>query len=486
MKKNDNIKYDTIPEEQVTASNKTNKDIPEIDRILEKQGYSIHTLKYILIVFLIISLEGLHMTMFQLMIIPLTNYFQMSDFQIKFVSGILFVGVGAGSFSSGVVTSKYDRSYVINLFLSIIFISNVLIGVTKSFGIFIILRLIIGYSLGLIVPACLNLLAECLPIKNRAFVLTCVWCSFQIGQLYLLTIMLAFMPNFEIEQVQLVILLSSFLALGTMFTSIGFLEDSPRMLILKGKHEEGFRILEQWNGDKLCNSNKNKIIAELSHDPSVEQTKDITLLFKKKMGKLTILLTMVWFFDSVMSYGTGVVTVLTMKSLGVEHSMTNREIIINQMIMTLIAFPSNILGGYLSELSFLGRNKTTNVGFFFAVIFVGLAILFPAYFTLFIGLFFAFTSIAFNVNTTYSCEVYPTKIRDVAMGFLFFSTRVGGFLSQFFYLSMSNINKWLPYYFTILVVLINMIFVYMMPYETYGKPLDIDLDSEEKEVKTKC
>jgi len=73
--------------------------------------------------------------------------------------------------------------------------------------------------------------------------------------------------------------------------------------------------------------------------------------------------------------------------------------------------------------------------------------------------------------------VYPTKIRDQAVGFLFFCTRIGGFSSQILYLYLNGIGIWYPYYFTIGFIIANFVLIYLLPFETYGQPLDVDYDS---------
>jgi putative MFS transporter len=492
-KKTKNQMYDTLPEE--TTAN-TTKDIsqeintlPIIEQILEKKGYDINTLKYVFLVFCIIVLEGLHMSFFSTMLIPLREFYQLSDFEIKFVSGMLFLGVGTGSILSGMITNKYERTDVINICLVITFVSNLLLAI-NSYITFLIFRVTIGFCLGVIVPTALNLLAECLPIRSRSFVLTCVWVAFTVGQLYLLTSMLILMPNFEKDQVQTIIIITSSMPLVILIAHLYLLEDSPRMLIINGRNEEGLRILERWNGEPINEHMRKQIINEVTRDCSKEDgNMDFTLIFKNRYLKTSILLTMLWFFNSVISYGPGLIISLTLKRLGVNPTATmeHRDIILNQIVMCLISSPSNIIGGALSEIPSLGRNKATILGFFFSAIFFTLCIVFTSSFTILLGLGFAALNIAFNVNTSYSCEVYPTKTRDTALGFLFFATRVGGFLSQFFYLSMYMINMWLPYYFTIAIIIINIGLLSLLPYETYGKPLDVQFEEEvdEKTITTK-
>src|SRR5690606_38740117 len=118
---------------------------------------------------------------------------------------------------------------------------------------------------------------------------------------------------------------------------------------------------------------------------------------KQKYLLLTVLLSAIWFFNSVITYGPYVISTLTMQQLGqgdnrvdtegrMINKYSNKEIILNQIFINLILMPSNFIGGCLSEVSFLGRNKSTILNMvlaFFMIIFI---ILFPQNFTLGFGL----------------------------------------------------------------------------------------------------
>ena len=469
-----------------------NKEMPIIDQIFEKRGYCLYTYKHIFLTFLVISVEGLHMSLFSSMIIPFTSYYNLNESNVKFLSSILFLGVGLGSLTSGYISSKYSRPYSINCCLFLIFISNLLLAFSENLFCFAACRFIIGISLGLIVPVSLNLLTECLPIKNRSLVLTCIWIAFSIGNLYNLILMLNLMPFLQKEYVFQTLLFLSLLPLFTLIISLIYLQDSPRNLIMNFKEEEALKILEHLNENTINDISRSKIIAETrlnnynnNDNNSLETTNEVELkdLFSKKYKKLTSILTIIWFLNSVIGYGPVLVASLTLSSLGVKESITNNEIILNQIMICVICSPSCYIGGVLSEVSFLGRNKSTILSYFISILFMCLCILDPSSFTVMFGLSIAFSGISFNINTTYTCEVYPTKIRDNALGFLFFSTRLGGFISQILYLYLNDLNIWAPYYFTIFITFVNIYFVYILPYETLGQPLDKDYCIEEEEIK---
>lgn len=462
---------------------------PVIDTLLNTKGYNLYTLKVIGLCMLVLMIEGLQMSLFSSMIIPLTKYYNISDDQVKFLSSILFVGVGIGSFISGSSTVKYGRPLVINFFLFVMFISTFMMAFAANFIIFGICRFVAGFGLGLIVPTTINLLTEFLPLQNRALVLTSIWVGFGLGAIYLQISMLCIMPNLEADKLPLTLLAASLLTLIAFVLNAFFLEDSPRNLILMEKFEEGIFLLEKITKSedeiKISDDLKVRIYSEVREGTNKNISNNLSEIFRPKYIILTLLLSIIWFLNSVVTYGPYLISTLTMQQLGHGDNrldpeghpisgFSNKEIIINQIFINLILMPSNFLGGILSEISFLGRNKSTilNVIFsFFMIIFI---VACPEYFTLGFGLLQSFLGIAFSINTSYSCEVYPTKIRDQAIGFLFFCTRLGGFSSQIIYLYLQKFGVWVPYYFTGLIIAIIVVLLYLLPYETYGQPLDVD------------
>jgi AAHS family benzoate transporter-like MFS transporter len=481
-----NNKYETFYFENEDNNNEIiyYDDKPVIDQILDNKGYDTNTFLNISLTFLILCIEGLHMSLFSCMIIPLTNYYSLSSYMLKIISGSIFIGVGLGSLTSGSLALKYGRPLTINWFLVIIFISNVLISISDNYLVFLVFRFIIGYGLGVIVPMSLNFLTEYLPIQNRALVLTSVWVGFAVGNLYLLLLMLWVMPNFEIENVQLTLYLTCLFPLFTLIMTKIYMEDTPRNLILRGKSNEGIYLLEKMSKSEINKKYdlKIRIIREVQMGINKDLNSEVSTIFTNpSFCLLSVLLAMIWFIDSVICYGPFVVSTLTMQNLGiVENNEGYSQIIINQIIICLINAPSNIIGGILCELSFLGRNKSTLISLFFGVFFTCLLLQYPKDFTFYFSLSQAFASIAFNITTTYTCEVYPTRIRDQALGFMFFCTRLGGFLSQILFLTINEHGMWDPYYATVILICINIFFILLIPYETYGKPLDIDFEQEKK------
>jgi MFS family permease len=453
----------------------------DIDAIIDKEGYKFFTYKQLGLVFLLMSVGGMHMTAFSSMIIPFTNMFQIKDWLIKVLSSILFLGVGLGSFVLGRLTNNWTRTFTINLFMSILAIASVALSFCSNPILFGIVRFILGFCLGILTPVSLNLLTECLPIYLRAFILTSVWLGYFFGQIILEVIMLYVMPDLEIVHITATLLYSSIIPIFCFIMCFFFLEDSPRNLILRNKETEGIEILEKITGRKIDNLAKENIIKKIKEGVNKEFSSDFKEIFNSKYLCLTILLSIIWLYNSFILYGPGVVTTLTLKSLGVVKQHSNYTIILEMIKINLFCFPGCILSGLLCEVKFLGRKKSLILVFLLSLISLILLIIFPNFYSLFFGLTQAFVDMGFNITSVYSCEVYPTKIRDTALGFLFFSTHLGGTLSQFFYLFINDFGIWIPYYVTIAFVIVNLSLTISLPYETYDKNLDFEYENKKDE-----
>lgn len=451
-----------------------NKDSKILDQILEKIGYDKQTLLSIILVFFLIALEGLHMTLFSTLIIPIKQIFLLNDRYMEILSSVLFAGVGLGSASSGYITNLYGRNITINFFTSIIFISNFLIAFASNFFVFAFLRFILGISIGIIIPTSINLLTEKLPLKYRSICLNCIWIGFNFGNMFLLLLIFYFMPNYELSGFKKTIMYSSGLALFVFIINYLFLEDSYRNLILKNKQNTAFELIESKLKIVLTHIEKNRIIREINEGVNKTENDSIILeILSRKYKKLTILLIFIWFINSIISYGPMVISALTIKDLGLNQlKLSNYDVLVNQIYFCILNSPSNLIGGFVSEIPFLGRNKSSLLASMLSFIFMLLALIQKHNFILYFALSQALCGIVFNINGTYSSEVYPTKIRDHVVGILFAFTRLGGFISQYLYIDLYALGFFVPYIASLFFIFVNIILIWLLPYETFGKPLD--------------
>ena len=92
-------------------------------------------------------------------------------------------------------------------------------------------------------------------------------------------------------------------------------------------------------------------------------------------------------------------------------------------------------------------------------------------------------NISFNAINSYTIEIYPTRVRDFAVGYLGFISKIVGFLSNLFALALNQRNKkWLLYVNAIIGVM-GLIFTIMLPFDTYRRKLDDIMTKKPKERK---
>jgi MFS family permease len=464
----------------VQSDGKESSSVKLIDQIINNYGYGWYTWKTFIVVFFIISLEGFHLTFFGNMLIPLKQYYDMSDWHVQLISSLFFLAVGFGSISAGYFSNQFRRIYILYGVQFALALGHLLLGLSPNMEIFAVLRCIIGYCIGVAVPISLNLLTEYLPIHFRSIMLTGVWFGFVVGQLYNLILVLIIMPNYETNRYMAAILISSSLSIALFLVTLFVVRDSPRNLLLIDEDEEAFQILgELNNGRKLTEEQKQIIVAENKSGINTELQISLKEIFHHDLRKTSVLLIFIWLVNSLIIYGPMLVSSLTIRDLDIaQNDDSNRDIIIQQLIIVLVSSPSNIIGGFVSEIPWLGRTKTTILSFSLSIVFLILTIVNSTNYEYHFGVYLCFTLIAFNVNTTYSCEIYPTKVRDIAIGFLFFCTRVGGFLSQIIYIAINKLGIWVPYYVTIGLCCVNIVLVLLLPIETLDRPLDQDIEQE--------
>jgi len=169
---------------------------------------------------------------------------------------------------------------------------------------------------------------------------------------------------------------------------------------------------------------------------------------------------------------------LTLKKLGINYSIDNlyRDVSINWTVSSIGFFL-----GIFSELNFIGRKNLCIITFALNAVFLIIATIVPKYFNIFFAISAIFANTAMQQTQTYTYELYSTKIREVAGGFFFMCTRIGGFSSQYLGVGLNNISTLLPYYILVAVGLILSILFAILPHDTYGHHLDVNIESEELE-----
>lgn len=454
---------------------------PLLDSIIHDYGYGKITLIAISCLFLSLLTEGIEFSLFSVYLIPLTSFYSFTSFQIQLISSSMFFSIGLGSMCSGYISQKFHRTTPIKFLYFFVIMFHFCMALINNILIFAICRNLIGFLVGVIVPIQFNLTAEYLPIKYRSFTMSSVWIGWNVGQMINTFLMMAFMPNLEKEKVVICLLSMEIFCIFAFTINLFFLEDSPRNLLMNVKTNEAtetaYDILNQMrkeNGKPLLTDEEKCLINNqlMMSGDEVKMEGNILEMFNNKYRLTSCLLILSWFLNAMITYGLLLVYSLTLKKIHRNHPQMNSEIVANSMITSIAVLPSTIFAGIFSEIEFLGRKKAMILGNLCPLLTIFLSINFTNQISFWFALSYIFISISYTIVNTYTTEVYPTMIRDKALGVMFTAARLGGFLSQIIFIELINLHLFLPYYFSMVVSFICVCLVYCLPYETYGVPLD--------------
>lgn len=446
-----------------------------IEDFFEGVGYGRYQLIQIVLSAIAVFIEGIHLTLSATMIIPLEKYFVVNDTQFEIASAIIFLGVGLGSYLISLLTQKFGRMLSLRAAIVSVTIFQLLSVIWKSFLLFTIFRFFIGFSIGVIVPVTLNILCEYCPIKMRSYLLSSIWGFFVIGNISTLILMLIYMPDLKEDNTQSVLIGLFVISAIVAVVYFIFLEDSPRNLILTSKEQEAFKIIDGMHkaNPQLVRPENSDLVDYITSGSNTQfSDKSLGSLFKKDVLWTTVILIIIWATNSMISYGPFLIFGPTLQKLKI---VSDGDIIYSMMILCALSLVVLLIFPLLSETQTFGLKRLTIIMYACSFISAVFILVTPSaiYWLMIInGLF---NSVAFNVSTTYSCSLYPTKIRDTALGFFYACTRAGGFASQFLFLGLFNINWIVPYYLLAVLIALALVCSILLKQEPSFEVIDKEM-----------
>jgi MFS family permease len=455
-------------------------EIKKIQEIYEQYGYGLTTLKFLFITSCVIMCYGLHLSLSGLMKKPFSIAYNLtSDFEEGLASSSIFVGLAFGSFLlSCVRKAKYIRKTVLVTFSFLLTLSHLLMCFIFNPIFFMVFRFIAGACIGIILPNSFTLLIEYLPLKRRSFILACLWVTYPISRAYLLVTMLIYMPDLQAEMTQVVLLWNLVIPGLTFLACVFLVKDSPRNLILINRTEEAIGILNGMLGRHLTESERQNINDDVYKGMNQELKGNICDMFSLKLLRSTVSMILAWCIHGFVFYGTFFTSSQTMVALGYKNHGSNRDTLIGHFVIAALITPPQALIGLLTELKAFGRKKSYFITYAIAAVSMLLCTIFTEQFYILYAIAASFMGAGNVLANSYASEVYPTKIRESALGFLYFASRLVTATSQVFYLWMFNNGILLPYQISFGLLIILLISIFLLPYETHGQPLDVDLSKK--------
>ncbi|XP_041110297.1 putative transporter SVOPL [Polyodon spathula] len=403
---------------------------------------------------------------------------RLEDWQVAFVTTMVFLGFMVCSLFSGYLADKYGRwKIVFGCFVWGLYFS-LLTSFAPTYGWFVFLRAMVGvgvsgHSQGFVLKT------EFLPKKYRGFMLPLASFFWLIGSLMVIVLGLAVVPTYGWRWLIRISTIPS-IVLIVLFK---FIPESARYNVSSGNTKAAIETLQ-----KIAKMNRACLPEGRLVESVVERRGYFLDLLTPSYRRTSLILWYSWFVASFSYYGIILASSeLLERNLvcGTQAGTKTNEAdgspchcssfgpsdYHTMLISTLgeIAFvPLNI-----ATLNVLGRRLSLTISTLITGIFFLLLNICTTSFGLTVLLFIlrALASTNFNTVYIYTAEVYPTTMRSVGMGFCNSASRIGGMTAPFIaqvLMSKSVATALCPFSVACFICAVA---VWFLPIETTGRAL---------------
>lgn len=455
-----------------------------LDKLINDYGYGWEVNKIIFSAFLCFILNGYLTTSYCSFMLGFKKKFDLNSNQISLIGMGFCLSKFVTNFSIGFLTNLLGRMFVLKFALIFTFICNLLISLFCEYNVIVIVEFLNGFFAGVFEITSFNVACEFIPVRFRGWILLTIWNGYNVGVLFPNLIMLKTMPDHDPSGLPKTLYLCSLVILLCTVFGCVFYTDSPRNFIINGKRNEAIKILKKMKkDDKYFTEEIKKEIYECVppktlSDFSLMNYKEV---FEHGMFMTGILLLFICFNGTMINDGFQLVLNLILEKVKQsDKSAHTRTVLMENITINSIALPSNLIMGAFAEFRILGRRNTQSIGYILMGLVMIPVIINPNTASTFFIFFMFFTCITNMVNV-YVSEVYPTKIRDWALGMIQGSGYLGSFIAQYLFVYLNDLSVYYcPILFFVICVL-NGICCMMLTVEPMGKPLDIHTKEDDSE-----
>jgi MFS family permease len=469
----------------ITTETKTRKNT--LDEYLNRVGYSFYHYVLCFIVCYIFFVDGCEMIITNLLLSSLQKDWGISNSQRSLLSSAVFFGFFTGSLFSGYFTNKYGRKTPSIMATISIWIFTSLCPYTINFSQLFMVRILVGIAIGIVVPGTTTIITESIPTTYRSFTLNVLWILYPLGIIYICWVSMFFISKDEDLDWRKIWFVNSYTSIPMIFMSLGLCE-SPRYLILKGRFEEAFVILNRLGTKniQLSEDDKTNIINEAKRKEEDEKNEvksdfNIKAFVDGKYLYVSLLLAYLWFVSSFISYGLLYILPKIFDTISKHDKVDSLLHMIQAMF---ILFPCPLFRGLISEWKVLGRKNAMIVGFAGGMIAGFVCIVDHKHLAVSSGMLKFFINTSLGIVSVYTSEVYPTSLRSIALGFGNSITRMGGILTPFICEYVQNsLFPDAPFYVFVFSAVTGVIACIALPFETMGMALDSFSEVPQKKEK---
>lgn len=234
-----NLNNNLIQKEKIIVPKKL------FDQLIEDIGYGREQWMLIFVTAMNFILQGIYFYINTAMFFPVKNFYNVSDTQIAVASSMIYLSGIFTSLLLGYLTNIFGRIRLVILTTIVISLCHVGICLVHNFIAFCIFLFIIGGMCNINGPILVNILAEYIPVRYRAFTLGTIWGWYFIGSIFLLLIYLFYMPIYSMERFQNILWILLIFPIGTYILTHICLKDSPRSLVIYGDENQAIKLISK-------------------------------------------------------------------------------------------------------------------------------------------------------------------------------------------------------------------------------------------------
>ncbi len=401
------------------------------------------------------------------------DYFVLSDVSLGAAVGSIMIGCLIGALAIGSLSDKYGRKPMMILAAILFIISSLGCSLADSIELFIASRFVAGLGVGAVSVLAPTYISEIAPANMRGMLVANNQFAIVIGILLAYVIDFGFVDVANGWRIMMAVpVVFGLIFLVLLLTSF---PESPRWLAKEGRHTESLNILTRLVGKENAQTEFDNISSALRKTGNNSKVK-FKELFKGKVAKVVLLGSLLAAFqqitgiNAVISYAP---TIFSQANVGSDQALLQSVLVgVVNLVATIVAL-------------WLVDRKGRKVLLLWGTVGMTISLSYMVYSFTFettgslgillslLGYIAFFAASLAPVMWVVTSEIYPNRIRGLAMSFSTGISWVCTFLTvQFFPWMLNNLGGVYTFGFFGIFSLIAFIFILIYIPETKGKTLE--------------